>query len=170
MARFIVYIIVGLALQSCYSSTPTGFWRKFENNDLKNELSSQGLYGGHRALFWETKQNKKINVANIISFAKLNGWIFKDRINFNAEIIRNWLYNNQPIFPLSHQGFTSTIEYNDADYIYFPLKIKSDATVYIFETNWTKVETGTAEFTNAFGYVILNKEKNLMAVYHLWGE
>jgi hypothetical protein len=156
--------------QSCSSTMPTSFWKNFESSSLTNEISDQGPFGGHRALFWKVKTPDIFNSAKILEFASKNVWKLKDSSNFTLTTIQNWKHNGKTIFSLSNKGFTPNENYSNTEFDNFPLTITSDLKVFIFETNWTKVDPGTTETTNAFGYVVLNNDKTEMAVYHLWGE
>ena len=169
MLRYLTFVIILLVIQSCSSTMPSGFWKKFEANCLTREISDQGPWGGYRALYW--KSNKSIfNSSNVLAFATKNGWKFKDSINFSLNDKQNWNHNGNKIFPLSHHGFTPIGNYSSTEFDNFPLNITSNLIVFIFETDWVKVDPGTAETTDAFGYIVLNKDKSEMAVYHLWGD
>jgi hypothetical protein len=149
---------------------PAGFWKNFDSENITSEINDQGPYGGHRALFWHKKDAARFNLADVIEFATKNGWKFKDSSTFTVTEIQRWRYNDKTIFPLSTEGFKPPGDYGNSEYSYFPLETRSDIEVLTFETNWTKVEPGSGKVTNAFGYVVLNKEQNQMSVYQLWGE
>jgi len=159
-----------ITVQACSIKMPSGFWGNFESENITSEINDQGPYGGHRALFWQKMGTAKFNLANVIEFATKNGWKFKDSSKFTLTEVQKWRYNNKTIFPLSTEGFNPSGNYGDFEYSYFPLSTTSDIEVITFETNWIKVEPGSGKETNAFGYVVLNKDQNQMSVYHLWGE
>ena len=170
MTRLFIYSTIIFLTQSCSSLTPSGFWKSFDRKNLIKEISDQGPYGGHRALYWQTSTPNYFNLTEIISFANKNSWTLVDSSKFTGQEIEKWKFYNKYLFPLSSNGFVPTDTIYNSWFDDFPLQIKGDITVYKFETGWTKVNPGTGETTNAFGYVLLNKEKNQMTVYHLWGE
>jgi hypothetical protein len=156
--------------QACSLKMPAGFWRSFDSKSITREINDQGPYGGHRAIFWQGIGAAKFNLVSVIEFATKNGWKFKDSSRFTLTEVQRWRYFGKTIFPLSSEGFEPSGSYSNSEYSYFPLSTTSDIEIITFETNWTKVEPGSGKETNAFGYVVLNKDHNQMAVYHLWGD
>ena len=105
----------------------------------------------------------------MLQFANKHGWKLIDSINFNYVQIRKWMYNDEPIFPLTSKGFSDTV-FNDAILINFPRRIEGDLTVFKFKTGWILFEPGTSISTEENGFILINNNENEMAVYHLWGE
>jgi hypothetical protein len=154
---------------SCRKLTPAGFWKNFQAELIKNNISDQGPYGGHRAMYWKTETGKKFNSKEIMKFATKNGWTLIESLEFNQAQISKWAYNNAPIFPLTHKGFSNVLT-NNSTYKYFPRWTSNAITVYKFKTGWVTIDPGTDKSIEENGFVILNNEGTEMSVYHLWGE
>jgi hypothetical protein len=170
MTRFFIYSAIIILTESCSSVTPSAFWKNFDSKTLTKEISDQGPYGGHRALYWQTSMPNYFSSTEIISFANKNSWTLVDSSKLTGQQIEKWKFYNKYLFPLSSSVFVSTDTIYNSQFDNFPLQIKGDITLYKFETGWTKVNLRTAETTNAFGYVLLNNDKTQMTVYYLWGE
>ncbi len=166
-------LAIAIAVQSCSTTMPAGFWKNFDSKNITSELNDQGPYGGHRALYWQGTAGE-FNAVRVIDFATKNGWKFRDSSRFTVVQTHAWKDNGKTIFPLSDKGFQSSFNFSDsggnAEYGYFPLSMTSGIEVIRFETAWTKVQPGSGVVTNAAGYVVLNMEQDQMSVYHLWGE
>jgi len=136
---------MAIMAQSCSLKMPTAFWTNFDSKSITSEINDQGLYGGHRAIFWQDTGAAKFNLANVIEFATKNGWKFKDSARFTLSEIQRWRYYGKTIFPLSTEGFEPSGSYNNSEYSYFPLSTTSDIEVITFETDWTKIEPGSGK-------------------------
>lgn len=55
-----------LAFASCNKATPAGFWKNYKSNFLVKNISDQGPYGGHRAMYWKADVTKAFNERNIL--------------------------------------------------------------------------------------------------------
>lgn len=160
--------MITLGLSSCKKVVPSIFWKDFMTKYLKEDISEQGLRGGHRAMYW--KANKRaFQQGDILKYASENGWKLVDSMSVQTEELSKWIYNNAPIFPLSYTGF-STNPSNNSTYENFPRWITVESKIYMFETKWVTVEPGTDETNYMNGFVLLNNEGSEMSVYHLWGE
>ncbi len=159
-----------LELFSCNKSTPSGFWLNFNKIFLKENISNQGAWGGHRAIYWKADKAKTFNVKETIDFAIKNGWKLVDSVNITTEDLNTWKDINKPIFPLSCEGFTKNATIKHSEYEYFPRWINAEAKVYMFKTGWIIIDPGTNESIDVNGFVLLSNEGNEMSVYHLWGE
>jgi hypothetical protein len=169
MSRIAISIILMLGLSSCSSTIPSGFWTDFQKNFLKENIRDMGPYGGHRAMHWKAEKQRAFNSKEVIDFATKNGWQLVDSLEVQADDLKTWYYNNAPIFPLSHTGFSATPS-NNSTYKNFPRWIKSALKVYTFETGWVTIEPGTDDSIEENGFVVLENEGSEMSVYHLWGE
>ena len=154
---------------SCNRATPTGFWKNYKANFLVNNISDQGAYGGHRAVYWKTEKTLTFDTKNILDFAAINGWTFTDSLEFDQNQTIKWKYDNKEIFPLSSTGFNDTLK-SISTYNYFPRWFGGQLKLYKFKTGWVTIEPGTDNSIDENGFVLLNQDKSELAVYHLWGE
>lgn len=165
--RKALYIFFGLLLLvSCNRMTPAGFWQGYEKEYLKVNLSSQGVRGGYRAMYWKGESNT-FRLVDVLQFADEQGWSFADSRSFSSELVDAWTYSDKPVFPLSHEGFWIT---PSTTYLCFPRWIEGNLRVYSFRTGWVTFQPGTDEYIEDNGFVIVNADGSEMAVYHLWGE
>ena len=158
-----------LVFTSCKRATPTGFWKNYKTNYLVKNISDQGPYGGHRAVYWKSEKRLTFDTKNILDFAAKNGWTLTDSSEFAQNQTIKWTYDSKKIFPLSNTGFNDTIKSNST-YNYFPRWFDGQLKLYKFKTGWVTIEPGTDNSIEENGFVLLNQYKNEMAVYHLWGE
>jgi hypothetical protein len=149
---------------------PTGFWKNYKGDLIKEDISDQGPWGGHRTMLWESKVRNQFETKEIIDFATNNGWTFVEEIRFDSGDIALWTYNRSMIFPLSHEGFDAKVKVNNGTYAYFPRWIAGNIELLKFRTEWVTVRPGSGKSNVAYGYVIINKNKTKMSIYHLWGE
>ena len=163
-------LIFPCLLVSCQHYMPAGFWKDFQKKFLIEDISDQGPYGGHRAMYWKSIRQGTFNAQAILAFAAHHDWKFFDSSKISAHDLAAWHYCRQPIFPLSEEGFDSLCTMNSSIYNYFPRWIASDLTLYRFQTGWVAINPGTAEANQAYGYVIINDNRAEMSVYYLWGE
>jgi hypothetical protein len=162
-------LILILAFASCNKATPSGFWKNFKKDLLIKDIIDQGPYGGHRAVYWKSNGANTFNSEEVIDFAINNGWTIVDSTKFNLSQTSNWLYDNKPIFPLSYTGLSDTAK-SVSTYEYFPRWFGGDIMVYRFKSGWIAIQPGTDNSIEENGFVVFNRERNQMAVYHLWGE
>jgi len=149
--------------------TPAGFWKGFKSNLLVKNISDQGPYGGHRAMFWKSKKPNTFNSVNVIDFARKNSWDFVDSFKFKPEQMKLWQKDNKLVFPFSYTNFSDTMtKFSTIEC--FPRWINSQITVLKFETDWEAIEPGNAKQTEENGFAVINKDGTEMSVYHLWGE
>ncbi|WP_157541618.1 hypothetical protein [Hymenobacter aerophilus] len=162
-------LICTLSFISCNKSIPTGFWENYETNFLVNNISDQGPYGGHRAVYWKSQKPLTFDTKNILDFATKNGWTLVDSSGFSNEQTNKWIYDNEKIFPLTNIGFSDTL-LNDERLKDFPRWFGGQVKLYKFKTGWVTIEPGTDNSIEENGFILLNQDKSEMAVYHLWGE
>lgn len=98
-----------LIFVSCNSATPTGFWKNYKTKCLVSNISDQGPFGGHRAVYWKSDKQSTFDTKDILDFATKNGWTFTDSSSFGQNLAIKWMYENKKIFPLSRIGFNDTI-------------------------------------------------------------
>jgi len=163
-----ILLLVMLVLFSCDSTTPGGFWDDFKKASQKENLSDQGPYGGHRAMYWKSEKKGMFTSKEVLDFASENGWELVDSLEVQANDLKTCYYNDAPIFPLSHTGFSVTPVNSDI-YKYFPRPINAGK-IYRFKTGWVAIEPGTDASTEVNGFIFLGKTRSEMSVYHLWGE
>ena len=154
---------------SCNKTTPTGFWKNYETNFLVKNISDQGPYGGHRAVYWKSEKPLTFDTKNILDFAEKNGWALLDSLEFTKEQTDKWKFSNNAIFPLTSLGFSDT-NLNDAHLEDFPRWFGGQLKLYKFKTGWVTIEPGTDNSIEENGFVLINQAKSEMAVYYLWGE
>ena len=148
---------------------PSGFWNAFQTDFLKENVSDQGPYGGHRAILWHAPDSLRFRTLEVLGFAKSNGWNLVDSLRVDSSAIRSWQWLGNPVFPLSSDGFSLVAEY-DYIYKYFPRWIFSNAVVYIFKTGWLTYQPGSDNSTDINGFILLSEDGKILSVYHLWGE
>ena len=158
-----------LTFASCNIATPAGFWKNYKSELLVKNISDQGPYGGHRAIYWKSKIQKTFTSCDVLEFARRNGWTLIDSSKFSEDQTTQWTYNNQAVFPLTSIGF-SVRHLNDADLADFPRWFGGQVIVYKFTTGWLTIEPGTDNSTDENGFAVISSDGVQMAVYHLWGE
>lgn len=162
-------LISTLAFTSCNRATPAGFWKNFKKDLLVKNISDEGPYGGHRAIYWKSDNANSFTSKNVLDFARNNGWTIVDSSSFNNDQTNKWTYNNKAVFPLTNTGFSDT-QLNDAHLTDFPRWFGGQVSVYKFKTGWVRIEPGTDNSIEENGFVVINRDGTKMAVYHLWGE
>jgi hypothetical protein len=154
---------------SCNKITPSGFWKSYQKDFLITDLSDQGPWGGHRALYW--KSNSKIfKTKQIIDFAVKNGWKFVDSMCFRTENVKRWTYGEKEIFPLSSEGFIPDFTIVDSEFNYFPRWTESGLTVIRFKTGLISIDPGTDDSYEINGFATLSDNKTELTIYHIWGD
>jgi len=161
-------LILTFAFISCNKATPSGFWKNYKTNILVTNISDQGPYGGHRAIYWKS-ESSFFDTKSILDFATKNGWTLTDSLEFDQDQTKKWTYDNKKIFPLSSTGFDETAK-SISTYNYFPRWFGGQLKIYKFKTGWVTIEPGTDNSIEENGFVILSQDKSELAVYHLWGE
>jgi hypothetical protein len=162
-------LILTLALASCNKATPAGFWKNYKKDLLVKDISDQGPYGGHRAIYWKSDRTNAFSSAQVRDFAKKNHWTLVDSSHYNSDQTNKWTYDNKAVFPLTSTGFSHTIE-NNIQLEHFPRWFGGQVTVFKFKTGWVTIEPGTHNSIEENGFVVINSDGKQMAVYHLWGE
>ena len=132
---------------------------------LVKNVSDQGPFGGHRALYWKNEKKNTFTSSQLIEFATRSGWQLTDSINIPADILKKWK-NAEPTFPFTYTDFSDKTMSTQR----FPRWINSGVTLYRFKTGWIAVEPGNARQTENNGYVVINLDGTQLSVYHLWGE
>ena len=162
-------LILTLAFASCNKATPAGFWKDYKKDLLVKNISDQGPYGGHRAIYWKSDDADTFTSAHILDFAKKNGWTFVDSSEYNGDQTSKWMYNNKAVFPLTSTGLSDTLESN-TQLEHFPRWFGGQIKMFKFKTGWVTIEPGTDNSIDENGFVVINSDGTQMAVYHLWGE
>jgi len=165
----ILTLLLTLASISCNKATPAGFWKNYEITFLLNNISDQGPYGGHRAIYWKADKAHSFNSQDVLEFARKNGWTLVDSSEFTEDQTNKWTYSNNDVFPLTSTGFSDTLLTN-AQLEYFPRWFGGKISVYKFKTGWVTIKPGTDDSIEENGFVLISNDKREMAVYHLWGE
>lgn len=166
---FLLIFVLTFAFTSCNKATPSGFWKNYKTKFLIKNISDQGPYGGHRAIYWKADRSELFYSNIVLDFAKKNGWTLVDSSEFKQDQTIKWTYNNKAIFPLTSKGFSDTT-FNDATLTNFPRWFGGQMKVYKFKTGWVTIEPGTDNSIEENGFVLLSNDNKEMAVYHLWGE
>jgi len=162
-------LILTLAFAACNKATPAGFWKNYKKDLLVKNISDQGPYGGHRAIYWKSDKANSFTSNNVLQFARKNGWTLVDSSTFDSDQTSRWNYNNQPVFPLTNVGFSDTI-LNNSHLTDFPRWFGGQVSVLKFKTGWVTIEPGTDNSIEENGFILINSDRTEMAVYHLWGE
>jgi hypothetical protein len=162
-------LILTIAFAACNKATPAGFWKNYKKDLVVKNISDQGLYGGNRVVCWKSDRANTFNFKEVHDFANNNGWTLVDSADFNKEQTSKWVYDNNPIFPLSHAGFNDPANIIST-YADFPRWFGGHVKVYRFKTGWITIEPGTDNSLEENGFVVINSDRTEMAVYHLWGE
>jgi hypothetical protein len=158
-----------LAFVSCNKATPAGFWKNYKGDFLVKNISDQGPYGGHRAIYWKVGNTNIFNSKNVLDFAIKNGWTLVDSSDFSKDQTNQWIYDNENVFPLTSTGFSDTLK-SDGHLTDFPRWFGGQLRVYKFKTGWVTIEPGTDNSIEENGFIVISHDKTEMAVYHLWGE
>jgi hypothetical protein len=161
--------LLTLTFFSCNKVTPAGFWKSYNSQLLIKNISDQGPYGGHTALYWKSNDDNAFSSAGILQFATENGWQMTDSLEYQENQTGKWSYLGKPIFPLDHTGFSDTTS-NNSTFEYFPRWFGGKVKVYKFETGWITIEPGTDNSIEENGFVLISSRRNEFSVYHLWGE
>ncbi len=157
-----------LGLFSCGRSTGN-FWENYKKEFLVENITDQGGWGGHKALYWKSEA-AEFSEEEILAKAKENGWKMVEKNMIGEQQLKSWVYQDKPIFPLSFDGFTTNPKTSSTIFEKFPRWIKSNFTVYTFKTGNVAITPGTDEAMEINGFVLLSKDNKEMSVYHLWGE
>ena len=167
MKQVPIYILI-ILLFSCHKSTPAGFWKNFDEQDIKVDSSDQGPWGGSRVIYWK-KTEGKFSENEILKYASVNNWKLADIKVVGSEIVDKWLSNAHAIFPLDKNGLHISVAAESGGYN-FPRWINGSCRLYKFDSGWMVVNAGTSDSKIAYGYILLSGDYTRMAVYHLWGE
>jgi len=157
-----------LGLFSCGNNTGN-FWKNYKKELLVENISDQGGWGGHRALYWQAETGE-FTEEEILAKAKENGWKMSEKTTVQEVQLKKWVYQNKPVFPLSHAGFNINVSSSSSTYENFPRWINSNLTVYSFKTGILAIVPGTDETLEVNGFVLISQDNKEMSVYHLWGE
>ena len=165
-----ILTLVTMTLLSCCKSQPAGFWTDFDRETQTDHINDQGPWGGHRTLHWKSDKQGAFDTKRVIDFAITNGWTLVDSSDHTSDHMDNWTYFSETIFPLAHTGFDPKVTSLVSTYEKFPRWTTSDVIVLHFQTGWISIEPGTDDSYETNGFVMINKDKSEMTVYHLWGE
>ena len=168
MKKLLLLIII-LCFSNCNLTSPVGFWKKFEYQNRIEYINQTGFFGGIHVLHW-IGNSKRYNKSRILKIASENGWVFKKEETFSSEITKKWKYMGKSIFPLSWKGFEPEMKLNNSSFENFPRWISGEITVLSFETELVSINLETQENILINGFILLNKERNEMTLYHEWGE
>jgi hypothetical protein len=166
---FLLIFFLCLTVTSCNKATPAGFWKNYQKDLIEKDISDEGPYGGHRAIYWKSNKADPFNSSNVLDFAKKNGWTLVGSSIFSSVQTSKWTYANQAIFPLTHTGFSDK-QFNNADLTNFPRWFGGQVVIYRFKTGWLTLEPGTDNSIEENGFVMISRDGDEMSVYHLWGE
>jgi hypothetical protein len=154
---------------SCDKAMPAAFWSSYKDDLIKENISDQGPWGGHRSIYWESKRDGEFNIKAVIDYTSNSGWTLVDKTGFSRKEVEQWTSDGAKIFALDPEGHAaghgmSTI------YQTFPRWISDNLEVLKFNSGWLIVKADTDESMIAYGYVLINRRGNKMTVYHFWGE
>ena len=78
---------------------PTGFWKNYKDELIREDISDQGPWGGHRAMYWTSRGDNEFSKQDIVDFATDNGWTFVEELKFSKTDLDSWTYGNKEMFP-----------------------------------------------------------------------
>lgn len=165
----VILVVVYLVQVSCNQLTPAGVWKSFQTDLMVDNVSDQGPYGGHQSLFWKSAKQDAFTSTKVLDFASKNSWTFIDSFKCSQEQTSKWIYNGEPVFPLTNNGLSNN-DINNSQVAKFPRRFDGEITILRFKTGWITVEPGTDSSNEETGYALINNNGTELAVYHLWGE
>lgn len=144
-----------LILFSCNKLTPSGFWHNFAPEHIVSTYSNQGPWGGKRKITWQ--MDAPFSTTDFVDFAQTNNWQFVDSFTLSRPQLE-----------------TLDIKNDYSNHILKTYAIKDAAfdtlLVFRFKTGWKAIEPGNISDTELNGFVVIDKDKKTVFVYHLWGE
>ena len=167
-SKVLALICLSAIVSSCNKATPAGFWKSYHGDEVLEQASDQGPWGGSRWIQWAANAPNSFRVAEAVQFASENGWDCEEPTSYSADRMSKWLGRNGPVFPLFFGKPETWRNYPANDE--FPRHILNDSTIVRCETGWIRVAPGSGESSPAFGYIHVGSDGRHMAVYHLWGE
>jgi len=147
--------------------TPAEFWTEYNQDLIEDKFSDQGPWGGTRTIYWESEKNLTFRPVDILEFAKSNDWTLNKSENMSKEELDQILTYNKNRIQIE---LSEIIAEHNRFVIDFPIYFTDDITLYRFSTGWLLFEPGTDNSTTENGFILLNKNKNKMVLYHRWGE
>lgn len=163
-----VVFLAGFLL-GCNKSTPAGFWKGFDKDDLVINNADQGPWGGYRAMYWKRSRGKFM-AGDIVKYAADNGWKLIDTKVIEPAVVNDWLSANTPIFPIDKDSLHISVNKSNRAFANFHRWITGKCNLYEFDSGWVVIDPGTSKSKTAIGYVLLSDDHTQMSVYHLWGE
>ena len=149
----------------CTGCTTGAFWSDFREDDLRENESDQGPWGGKREMYWKADGGHGFTRSEVIAYAEDNDWELKDTVTIPAERLSNWKNGSQPAFPFTYDG-----TFEDIDLIHpFKRWITTDVILYRFITGNCAIDA-MDEKTWENGYILISKDGRELSVYHFWGE
>ena len=170
LSLLLTSILTTVLLVACNKAVPTGFWKDFKSDHLQKNISDQGPWGGHRAMYWKSSDENIFTAKQVIDFATKNGWELVDSSKFLADSLVGWTYGNKNIFPLSSEGFVPHYTMTTSEFEHFPRWTTSGLSVFAFKTGWVSIQPGTDNSNEINGFVTISDNGKEISVYHLWGE
>lgn len=164
ISKFFIIILFVLCV-SCQEMLPAGFWSHFLAENLVENNSDQGLYGGIRSLHWRSSKDKTFKSVDLLAFARSKGWEIIDSLDISRETINSW-ESRGPKFPFT---YGDSILSNNQNLV-FPRWIITDAKLYRFSTGWIAIEPGYTRETSKNGYILISTSGREFSIYHLWGD
>ena len=143
--RFFLFIILLTCAAGCNKTTPAGFWNNFNSRFIKNNLSDQGPYGGHRAIYWDIENSSTLNAEDFVEFAIKKGWTLIDSADYDSVQTSQWIYDNKQIFPISNFVFDDEKK-GLSIHKYLPRWFDGRLKLYRFKTGWITIEPETDVF------------------------
>lgn len=150
--RLFLFSLLLVSVSSCSEVSPSGFWLGFHPDNIVDEHSDQGPWGGVRKIKWTIDAHQPVTESELLAFAVKNDW----------KLIRKLVLIDR-------------ITPTDSDYSWDVIKEAIEdwpkaRTIYMFETDWVAVEPGNARETQINGFVIMNAEGTRLGMFHRWGE
>lgn len=89
----LILALVILPLLSCSKLEPTGFWNEYKKDLQVEHLNSQGLWGGHRTIFWKNPTPGTFKINEIIEFVETDDLMImdlKEKMDNLLKVITIW--------------------------------------------------------------------------------
>jgi hypothetical protein len=159
----IVFLTIVLTVAGCNRLTPAGFWKSYRSNFIVYKTIDQGLWGGDRVIHWVSEKAGTFSEEETLEYAKKHGWVFLERIELSSGELEKWKgFRVKQVFIL----INGSVNYDNDS---FPRHISEDAVLLKFDSKWIREDPGTGQTSTAYGYVLISKNGQKMAIYHRWG-
>ncbi len=156
-----VIICLLLVISGCSKLLPAGFWRTYHQKEIVFKDTDQGPWGGYSTVEWRLQE--PINRANVLLFAKRNGWQLVDSV----DLVGAWGEGHNQVISFKDTAIDELFSGYLASQQFLG-RVKQPSVIYIFSTGWMKVLNSTKTENN--GFLLISKDNRQLVEYHEWGE